>query len=87
MDNEAAVTITTIIMVLPGVDWQARIHYRNIFDGNGDTTYSPIHKGACEAGTCVSTKQSTIWYCDRDKIQFGQGMHTAAALQKRSERI
>jgi hypothetical protein len=37
---------------------------------NGDTTYSPIHNGVYEAGTCVSVAQSAQWYCDRDKIQF-----------------
>jgi len=37
---------------------------------NGDTTYSPIHNGIYEAGTCVSTAQSAQWYCDRDKIEF-----------------
>ena len=37
---------------------------------NGDTTYSPIHNGVYEAGTCVSTAQSAQWYCDRDKIEY-----------------
>lgn len=37
---------------------------------NGDTTYSPIHNGVYQAGTCISTAQSAMWYCDRDKIEF-----------------
>ena len=37
---------------------------------NGDTTYSPIHNGIYEAGTCISSRQSALWYCDRDKIEF-----------------
>lgn len=37
---------------------------------SGDTTYSPIHNGIYEAGTCVSSVQSARWYCDRDKIKF-----------------
>jgi len=37
---------------------------------NGDTTYSPIHNGVYEAGTCVSSAQSGQWYCGRDKIEF-----------------
>lgn len=36
----------------------------------GDTTYSPIHDGIYEAGTCISTAQSPQWYCARDKIHF-----------------
>lgn len=37
---------------------------------NGDTSYSPIHNGVYEAGTCISVAQSAQWYCKRDKIQF-----------------
>lgn len=47
----------------------APVSTRHISD-HGDTTYSPIHKGIYEAGTCVSVAQSAQWYCDRDKIQF-----------------
>jgi hypothetical protein len=36
----------------------------------GDTIYSAIHDSKYSAGTCVSTKQSAQWYCDRDKIMF-----------------
>jgi hypothetical protein len=39
-------------------------------DDNGNKTYSPIHNGVYEAGTCVSTARSARWYCDRDKIEF-----------------
>jgi hypothetical protein len=44
--------------------------YKVHISDNGDTTYSPIHNGVYEAGTCVSAAQSAQWYCDRDKIQF-----------------
>ena len=37
---------------------------------NGDTIYSAIHNGVYEAGTCVSSRQSSQWYCIRDKIEF-----------------
>jgi hypothetical protein len=44
--------------------------YAMTINDNGDTTYSPIHNGVYEAGTCVSSRQSAQWYCDRDKIEF-----------------
>jgi hypothetical protein len=37
---------------------------------NGDTTYSSIHNGVYQASTCVSSRQSAQWYCDRDKIEY-----------------
>ena len=53
-----------------------KIHYGDApvytfrVNDNGDTSYSPIHNGVYEAGTCVSSAQSARWYCDRDKIEF-----------------
>jgi hypothetical protein len=39
-------------------------------DKKGDTTYSKIHDGIYDAGTCISSDQSAQWFCDRDKIEF-----------------
>jgi hypothetical protein len=39
-------------------------------NNKGDTISSSIYKGDYQAGTCVSSAQSSRWYCDRDKIEF-----------------
>jgi hypothetical protein len=44
--------------------------YTLLINDKGDTTYSPIHNGVYEAGSCVSSAQSARWYCNRDKIEF-----------------
>ena len=47
----------------------APIYSLNI-NGNGDTISSAIYKGKYQAGTCISSAQSAVWYCDRNKIEF-----------------
>ena len=37
---------------------------------SGDTISSAIYKGKYQAGTCISSAQSSRWYCDRNKIEF-----------------
>ena len=47
----------------------APIYSLNV-NANGDTISSAIYKGKYQAGTDVSSAQSAVWYCDRNKIEF-----------------